>query len=103
MAHPLNRISRRITQEKSQGASQAQLFATGLSASDMEKAQVGIASMWFEGNPCNMHLLDLAAAVKEGVTAAAGRRGRNRGKRNGPEARKTDAEVPAPAEAAAPP
>ena len=70
MAHPLNRISRRITQEKSQGASQAQLFATGLSASDMEKAQVGIASMWFEGNPCNMHLLDLAAAVKEGVTAA---------------------------------
>ena len=40
---------------------------TGLSENDMNKAQVGIASMWFEGNPCNMHLLDLAAEVKKGV------------------------------------
>ncbi len=70
MPGPLNRISRRITQEKSQGASQAQLLATGLRLEDLDKPQVGIASMWFEGNPCNMHLLDLAAKVKEGVTAA---------------------------------
>jgi dihydroxy-acid dehydratase len=42
----------------------------GLTEADMNKAQVGIASVWFEGNPCNMHLLDLAAAVKEGVNAA---------------------------------
>src|SRR5436309_8135162 len=66
----LNKYSRWITQPKSQGGSQAQLYAVGLSEADMDKAQVGIASMWFEGNPCNMHLLDLAAAVKEGVAAA---------------------------------
>jgi dihydroxy-acid dehydratase len=66
----LNKYSRRITQPKSQGGSQAQLYAVGLSEADMDKAQIGIASVWFEGNPCNMHLLDLAAAVKEGVAAA---------------------------------
>jgi dihydroxy-acid dehydratase len=70
MAGRLNRISARITQEKSQGASQAQLYATGLRPEDMEKAQVGISSVWFEGNSCNMHLNDLAAHVKEGVLAA---------------------------------
>src|ERR1700759_1363186 len=42
------------------------LYATGMSEDDMNKPQVGIASMWFEGNPCNMHLLDLAAEVKKG-------------------------------------
>jgi dihydroxy-acid dehydratase len=46
------------------------LHATGLSEADLDKAQVGIASCWFEGNPCNMHLLDLSARVKEGVEAA---------------------------------
>ena len=46
------------------------LYATGLQPADMEKPQVGIASVWFEGNPCNMHLLALAEKVKEGVTAA---------------------------------
>ncbi|HVY93009.1 MAG TPA: dihydroxy-acid dehydratase [Bryobacteraceae bacterium] len=66
----LNKISSRITQPKSQGASQAMLYATGMQPADMDKAQVGISSMWFEGNPCNMHLLDLAAKVKEGVEAA---------------------------------
>ncbi len=66
----LNRYSSRITQPKSQGASQAMLYATGLTEADMDKAQVGIASVWYEGNPCNMHLLDLSAKVKEGVTAA---------------------------------
>jgi len=66
----LNRYSRRITQPPSQGASQAMLYATGLTREDMDKAQVGIASMWYEGNSCNMHLGDLAARVKEGVVAA---------------------------------
>ncbi len=66
----LNKISARITQPRSQGASQAMLYATGLTEADMNKAQVGIASCWYEGNSCNMHLLDLAAKVKEGVTAA---------------------------------
>ncbi len=59
MARKLNRISERITQRKSQGASQAMLFAAGLTEQDLDKAQVGIASCWFEGNPCNMHLLEL--------------------------------------------
>ncbi|MCA9512880.1 MAG: dihydroxy-acid dehydratase [Myxococcota bacterium] len=70
MAGKLNKTSARLTQRKSQGASQAQLYATGLDESDMDKAQVGIASVWYEGNSCNMHLNDLAAKVKEGVEAA---------------------------------
>jgi dihydroxy-acid dehydratase len=67
---PLNKYSGQITQPETQGSSQAMLYATGLSEADMQKPQVGIASMWFEGNPCNMHLLDLAAEVKKGVQAA---------------------------------
>src|SRR5580658_7398508 len=74
MSSPLNKYSSRITQPKSQGASQAMLYATNLTPEDMNKPQVGIASVWFEGNPCNMHLLDLAAKVKEGVQAACGSR-----------------------------
>ena len=70
MSDKLNRLSARITQPKSQGASQAMLYATGLTPADMSKAQVGIASVWFEGNPCNMHLLTLGDAVKQGVAAA---------------------------------
>ena len=70
MDSKLNKYSSHITRPKSQGASQAMLYATGLSEADLEKAQVGISSVWFEGNPCNMHLLDLAAKVKEGVVAA---------------------------------
>ncbi len=70
MAGEMNRFSARITQPKSQGASQAMLYATGMTDEDMAKAQVGIASVWYEGNPCNMHLLGLAEKVKEGVEAA---------------------------------
>lgn len=70
MAHELNKYSSVITQAKSQGASQAMLYATGLGEQDMNKPQIGIASVWFEGNPCNMHLLSLAEAVKQGVAAA---------------------------------
>lgn len=69
MTGKLNRYSAKITQEKSQGASQAMLYGTGMTEADMAKPQVGIASVWFEGNTCNMHLLDLAARVKEGVEA----------------------------------
>ncbi|HAA69969.1 MAG: dihydroxy-acid dehydratase [Planctomycetaceae bacterium] len=67
MSEPLNRYSQRITQPRSQGASQAMLYGTGMTEEDMAKPQVGIASVWYEGNTCNMHLLDLAAKVKEGV------------------------------------
>src|SRR6202034_2032505 len=67
---PLNKYSSHITQPKAQGASQAMLYATGLREPDMAKPQVGIASVWYEGNSCNMHLLDLAEKVKQGVIAA---------------------------------
>jgi dihydroxy-acid dehydratase len=69
-APQLNKTSQHITQPKSQGASQAMLYATGLEPSDMSKAQVGISSVWYSGNPCNMHLLDLNHRVKEGVERA---------------------------------
>ncbi len=69
MPTQLNKYSSRITQPRSQGASQAMLYATGLREEDMSKPQVGIASVWYEGNPCNMHLLQLAEKVKEGLTA----------------------------------
>ncbi|KAJ2782198.1 hypothetical protein H4R18_002407 [Coemansia javaensis] len=66
----LNRYSSVITEPKAQGPSQAMLYGTGLKEADMAKAQVGISSVWFEGNPCNMHLLDLSEHVKRGVQAA---------------------------------
>ena len=65
-----NKYSSRITQPRSQGASQAMLYGTGLTPADLQKPQVGIASMWWEGNTCNMHLDKLAAHVKDGVQAA---------------------------------
>jgi dihydroxy-acid dehydratase len=66
----LNVFSRHITEPKSQGASQAMLYGTGLTSADMGKPQVGIASVWYEGNTCNMHLLELAGEVKRGVATA---------------------------------
>jgi dihydroxy-acid dehydratase len=66
----LNRYSSRITQPRSQGASQAMLLGTGLQPTDLDKPQVGIASMWYDGNTCNMHLDRLATKVREGVVAA---------------------------------
>ncbi|KAF4553254.1 Dihydroxy-acid dehydratase-like protein [Elsinoe fawcettii] len=66
----LNKTSRFITKPKSQGASQAMLYATGFTEEDMDKAQVGISSVWYSGNPCNMHLLDLNNRVNEGVKRA---------------------------------
>lgn len=70
MNSKLNKYSARVTQPRAQGAAQAMLYGAGLSEADMDKAQVGISSIWYEGNTCNMHLLDLAERVKEGVQAA---------------------------------
>jgi dihydroxy-acid dehydratase len=70
MSRKLNRYSSRITEPKSQGASQAMLYGTGMTEADMQKPQVGIASVWWEGNTCNMHLNDLAARVKQGCAPA---------------------------------
>ncbi len=66
----LNRYSSRVTAPRSQGASQAMLYGVGLTDADLQKAQVGICSMWYEGNTCNMHLDRLAVHVKEGVQSA---------------------------------
>ena len=63
----LNKYSQTITQPRVQGASQAMLYGAGLTDEDMNKAQIGIASVWYEGNTCNMHLSQLAAEVKKGV------------------------------------
>jgi len=46
------------------------LYATGMEEEDMSKAQIGISSIWYEGNPCNMHLLDFSEEVKQGVANA---------------------------------
>ncbi len=70
MSKKLNRYSRNITEPKSQGASQAMLYGTGLTEADMHKAQIGISSVWYEGNTCNMHLNSLAELVKESVAAS---------------------------------
>ncbi|MGE6220860.1 dihydroxy-acid dehydratase [Nubsella zeaxanthinifaciens] len=63
----LNKYSKTFTQDPTQPAAQAMLYGIGLTDADMAKAQVGIASMGYDGNTCNMHLNDLAAVVKKGV------------------------------------
>ena len=70
MSKPLNTYSSTLTQKRSQAGSRAMLYATGLKPDDLAKAQVGIASMGWQGNPCNMHLNDLASEVKKGVESA---------------------------------
>ena len=63
----LNKHSQRLTQDVTQPAAQAMLYAVGLNDEDMQKPQVGIASTGYDGNPCNMHLNHLAAGIKEEV------------------------------------
>ena len=63
----LNKYSKTITQDPTQPASQAMLYGIGLTREDLTKAQVGIVSMGYDGNTCNMHLNELAAVVKKGV------------------------------------
>lgn len=70
MAIELNKYSKTITQDPSQPGSQAQLYALGLTEEELKKAQVGIVSTGFEGNPCNMHLNILAHQVKKSVKEA---------------------------------
>src|SRR6267154_1003304 len=63
----LNKYSKTLTQDTTQPAAQAMLYGIGLTDADLAKAQVGIASMGYDGNTCNMHLNDLAKLVKQGV------------------------------------
>ena len=64
---PLNKYSKTVTQDPTQPAAQAMLHGIGLTRQDFKKPLVGIASTGYEGNPCNMHLNDLAKYVKEGT------------------------------------
>jgi len=68
----LNKYSKTLTQDPTQPAAQAMYYAIGFKEEDFAKAQVGIASMGWDGNPCNMHLNDLATAVRESVNATKG-------------------------------
>ncbi|MBP7184670.1 MAG: dihydroxy-acid dehydratase [Saprospiraceae bacterium] len=63
----MNKYSKTLTQDPTQPAAQAMLYGIGLTDDDMKKAQVGVVSMGYDGNTCNMHLNDLAALVKKGV------------------------------------
>ncbi len=66
-ATELNRYSKTLTQDPTQPAAQAMLYGIGLTDEDLKKAQVGVASMGYDGNTCNMHLNDLAKLVKQGI------------------------------------
>ena len=66
----LNKYSKTITQDETQPAAQAMFYGIGLTDEDLSKAQVGIVSMGYEGNTCNMHLNDLAKEIKKSVWAA---------------------------------
>jgi len=66
-ATELNRYSKTLTQDPTQPAAQAMLYGIGLTDDDLKKAQVGVVSMGYDGNTCNMHLNDLAKLVKQGV------------------------------------
>jgi dihydroxy-acid dehydratase len=65
----LNKYSKTLTQDETQPGAQAMLYAIGFTDEDFNKAQVGIVSMGWDGNPCNMHLNDLATEVRKSVTA----------------------------------
>ena len=67
MEKKINKFSGQITENESQPASQAMLYALGLKENDLKKAQIGIVSTGFQGNPCNMHLNSLAEKVKKGL------------------------------------
>jgi dihydroxy-acid dehydratase len=71
-AQAMNRHSQNITKPKSQGASQAMLYATeGIDApEDFDKPMVGVASIWYEGNPCNQHILGLGQRIKKSLVAS---------------------------------
>lgn len=65
----MNKYSRTLTQDITQPAAQAMYYGIGLTEADLQKAQVGIVSMGYEGNTCNMHLNDLAKDIRQGVWA----------------------------------
>ncbi|HOA39175.1 MAG TPA: dihydroxy-acid dehydratase, partial [Flavihumibacter sp.] len=67
MSTPLNKYSRTLTQDPTQPAAQAMFYGIGLTDEDLAKPQVGIASMGYDGNTCNMHLNDLSKVIKQSI------------------------------------
>lgn len=67
MPNELNKYSKTLTQDETQPAAQAMYYAIGFKEADFNKAQVGIAAMGWDGNPCNMHLNDLATSVRDNI------------------------------------
>jgi dihydroxy-acid dehydratase len=72
MSTELNKYSKTLTQDETQPGAQAMYYAIGFKEEDFNKAQVGIVSMGWDGNPCNMHLNDLATSVRESVNKTEG-------------------------------
>ncbi len=72
MSNELNKYSKTLTQDETQPAAQAMYYAIGFKEEDFSKAQIGIASMGWDGNPCNMHLNDLATSVRNSVNNTKG-------------------------------
>lgn len=72
MSQELNKYSKTLTQDPTQPAAQAMYYAIGFKEEDFAKAQVGIASMGWDGNPCNMHLNDLATAIRDSINKTEG-------------------------------
>ncbi|MGN6249746.1 MAG: dihydroxy-acid dehydratase, partial [Ginsengibacter sp.] len=68
----LNKYSKTLTQDENLPGAQAMYYAIGFNEKDFKKAQVGIVSMGWDGNPCNMHLNDLATSVKKSVNEVEG-------------------------------
>jgi dihydroxy-acid dehydratase len=68
----LNKYSKTLTQDETQPAAKAMYYAIGFKEDDFKKAQVGVVSMGWDGNPCNMHLNDLATSVKESINKVDG-------------------------------
>ncbi len=63
----LNKYSKTITLDPTQPAAQAMFYGIGLTDADLQKAQVGVVSMGYDGNTCNMHLNALAADIKKSI------------------------------------
>src|SRR4029079_5532579 len=68
----LNKYSKTLTQDETQPAAQAMYYAIGFKEEDFKKAQVGVVSMGWDGNPCNMHLNDLSTSVRESINKVDG-------------------------------
>ena len=61
-----------LTQGPSRAGARAMLKAVGFTDQDLKRPLIGVANTWIEIGPCNYHLRELAASVKQGIRAAGG-------------------------------